>query len=29
MDVEDQDTYVVKGGNGFGYIAHNAGAIKE
>ena len=28
MDVEDQDTYVVKGGNGVGYIAHN-GAIKE
>ena len=23
MDVEDQDTYVVKGGNGNGYIAHN------
>ena len=29
MDVEDQDTYVVKGGNGVGYIAHNSPAIKE
>lgn len=26
MDVEDDDTYVVRGGNGTGYIAHNAGA---
>ena len=23
MDVEDDDTYVVRGGNGIGYIAHN------
>ena len=31
MDVEDQDTYVVKGGNGNGYIAHNVilGGEKE
>ena len=29
MDVEDQDTYVVRGGNGVGYVAHNAAGIKE
>jgi hypothetical protein len=28
MDVEDDDTYVVRGGNGVGYIAHNAGDFK-
>jgi len=29
MDVEDDDTYVVRGGNGIGYIAHNvSGEIK-
>ena len=29
MDVEDDDTYVVRGGNGTGYIAHNPPGIKE
>ena len=29
MDVEDDDTYVVRGGNGTGYIAHNAGEAKN
>lgn len=25
MDVEDDDTYVVRGGNNKGYVAHNIG----
>ena len=25
MDVEDDDTYIVRGGNNIGYIAHNVG----
>ena len=25
MDVEDDDTYVVRGGNNKGYVAHNVG----
>jgi len=29
MDVEDDDTYVVRGGNGTGYIAHNVEEQKE
>ena len=29
MDVEDDDTYVVKGGNGIGYIAHNIGGEQK
>ena len=29
MDVEEDDTYVVKGGNGNGYIAHNVGGNQK
>ena len=29
MDVEDDDTYVVRGGNNIGYIAHNVSAPTE
>jgi hypothetical protein len=29
MDVEDDDTYVVRGGNSTGYIAHNVSLIEE
>ena len=29
MDVEDDDTYVVRGGNGTGYIAHNVDQLED